>query len=143
MGIHKKNILGDYNFILKDRDGNDMQCTGAYLITYGGYHLWRCCQAPIKCAWNEDECEYSARLESVRKNVEATFGILKVRFRIPKSPMMYHSSEKVDNTFKACCILHNILLEYDGLNSCWNDPVNWSMRGDDDADIAYGLQRAP
>ena len=71
------------------------ECKGAYLITDGGYHLWRCCQPPIKAAWNEDECHWSLRLESVRKNVECTFGILKVRFRILKFPMMYNDRAKV------------------------------------------------
>jgi hypothetical protein len=142
MAIKNKDILSEYSFWLKGSDGVEVEQRGAYLITDGGYHLWRCCQPPIKCAWSAAEVEWSCRLESVRKNVECMFGILKGRFRILKYPLMYHTRDKLDNTFIACCILHNMLLIHDGMDVSWQDPENWSYIDDDDADISYGLQRA-
>ena len=39
-------------------------------------------------------------------------------------------------------MLQNMLLEYDGLDSCWNEEENWVSAADDDEDISYALQRA-
>lgn len=67
---------------------------------------------------NELERLFSKRLESVRKDVECTFGVLKNRFRILKVPLLCcgkHGQDKVDNIFYTCCMLHNMLLEHDGL----------------------------
>lgn len=57
---------------------------------------------------------WSKRIESVRKDVECTFGILKRRFRILKVPMPYTSKEQVENIMFTCCVLHNILLGHLG-----------------------------
>jgi hypothetical protein len=35
-----------------------------------------------------------------------------------------------------------MLLEYDGLDSVWNDPENWAFDTDDDGDIMIGVQMA-
>ena len=78
---------------------------------------------------NDLEREFSKRLESVRKDVECTFGVtackkkltiwqvLKNRFRILKVPLLCcgrNGQEKVDNIFYTCCMIHNMLLEHDG-----------------------------
>ena len=112
------------------------------MITDGGYHLWRVCQPPIKCAFTPVEALWSSRLESIRKNVECTFGILKKRFAILKFPMQYSTRDKLDNVFHVCCIFHNMLLEYDGLHDSFHDVVNWSYYENDDDDLFLGLQAA-
>jgi hypothetical protein len=43
------------------------------------------------------------------------FGILKAQFRCLKVPVLWQDAEKVDNMFHTCCILHNMLLEWSGL----------------------------
>lgn len=68
---------------------------------------------------------WSKWIESVRKDVECTFGILKGRFRCLKLPIFYQSKEVIDNMFFTCCILHNILLNVDGYDSRWEENVNW------------------
>ena len=59
----------------------------------------------------------------MRKDVECTFGILKGRWRILKVGVSLYGNKRgldtVDNTWKTCCALHNMLLEEDGLD--------WSM----------------
>ena len=63
-------------------------------------------------------------LESVRKDVECTFGILKGRFRCLKLPIFYHSKKNIDNMFFTCCILHNMLLSNNGFDRRWEDGCN-------------------
>ena len=65
------------------------QVSGLYLICDGGYHLWRCLQFPLKDVPDIWARRWSKRLESVRKDVECAFGILKKRFRILKVPFLY------------------------------------------------------
>jgi hypothetical protein len=79
------------------------------------------------------------QMESVRKDIECCYGILKVRFKILACPIQYHSRigkqvrvcldfnlvflliirmqeyiSKINNTVWTCCILHNLLLGFDG-----------------------------
>ena len=59
--------------------------------------------------------KYSAKFESVRKDIEGVFGILKKCFKFLKNfNMLQTQSGFVDNVFVTCCIIHNIQLEHDG-----------------------------
>jgi len=91
----------------------------AYLLCDGGYHLWRVLQCPLKWSSKTEEQRWSRWLESVRKDVECTFGILKGRFRILKSGIRFQSRQAVDETFLTCCVIHNMLLEDDDLLEGW------------------------
>ena len=44
------------------------------------------------------KAEWSKWVESVRKDVECTFGILKGRFRCLKLPILYHDKKRIDDT---------------------------------------------
>lgn len=57
---------------------------------------------------------WSSHIESLRKDVECTFGILKKRFMFLKFPIRLHTPEAIEKVFRTCCLLHNWLLEYDG-----------------------------
>ena len=93
-------------------------------------------QCPIKCCTNQSELRWSARLESVRKDVECFFGRLKARFCILHSHILFHHQNKVDNVFTASSILHN---EFD---VAWKDPLNWETPQDeDDTDIREARER--
>ncbi len=50
-------------------------------------------------------------LESVRKDVECTFGILKKRWKVLNSGFKYHKIVKCKQIFITCCVLHNFLLD--------------------------------
>lgn len=82
-----------------------------WLICDGGYHRWRTLQCPLKFPDNLDEAFFSKWLESVRKDVECAFGILKNRFRCLKLPLLWRSMEVIENVFVTCCVLHNICLD--------------------------------
>ena len=93
----------------------------------GGYHAWRALQYPLKhCGGDRDLARWSKRLESVRKDVEYSFGILKGRFRILKMPIAFCDKTQVDNIFFTCCVIHNDLLVHDS-----NDLSSWDLEGQD------------
>ncbi|CAM9191385.1 unnamed protein product, partial [Ectocarpus fasciculatus] len=66
----------------------------------------------------------SRTLESVRKDVECLFGILKGRFRILKLRLGYRSKEVIANIFSTCCILHVMLHTFDGMD-VYEEDVDW------------------
>jgi len=65
---------------------------------------------------------WSANMESVKKVVEYTFGILKKRFLILKNPIQQHVLERIEAAFISCCTIHNCLHLHDG----WDE---WQERG--------------
>jgi hypothetical protein len=90
---------------------------GLYLICDGGYHKWRVMQCPNKHTSEESAVLFSQRLESVRKDAECTFRILKKRWHILKNHMLIQDKAQIDNLVFTCAILHNMLLEHD----TWGD----------------------
>jgi hypothetical protein len=58
---------------------------------------------------------------------------LKKRFRILRLPFTFYSEHHITNTFKVCCILHNMLLEYHGHLDAGQCPSDWKAL--DDADV--------
>ena len=76
-----------------------------------GYLRWSTTIPPFKSAIDRDQLRWSEWLESMRKDVECTFGILKGRFRILKTGIRLHKIEAVDKILLTCCALHNLLLE--------------------------------
>ena len=118
-------IHPEETYVLYAADGSCITRKGLYALVDGGYHQWRCLQAPLTCASSEEAARWSERVESVRKAVECTFGILKKRFRILRQAMECLEAETISDTFKACCALHNILLRHDGLHSIGRDRSDW------------------
>lgn len=56
------------------------------------------------------KCYFSSHVESVRKDKECVFGILKKRWKILDSGIRFRDITVVDKIFVLCCILHNIML---------------------------------
>jgi len=83
---------------------------------------------PFTITSDIDEIRWSKWLESMRKDVECTFGILKGRWRILKSGIRLQGVDAVNNIWLICYALHNWLLEIDGLNAEWSEV---SMPGSD------------
>lgn len=71
--------------------------TGAHFICDGGYHNWNHLMCGLKHTSDTPTHMYSIQMESVRKDIECCFGILKVRFKVLSNPIQYHSrvSKKV------------------------------------------------
>ena len=96
---------------------------GVYVIVDNGYLNWSCTVPPFTVTSNTDEIRWSRWLESMRKDVECTFGILKGRWRILKAGVRIHGVDGVDDVWLTCCALHNWLLDIDGLSGEWKNGV--------------------
>lgn len=107
-----------HNWAFIGSDGEEHTETGLYFICDGGYQSWPVFICPFK-----DQREgtlpfkWSKHAESIRKDVECTFGILKKRFMILKHPSRFRDQETIGHVFKTCCALHNMLIEFDGYDS--------------------------
>jgi hypothetical protein len=86
---------------------------GVYLICDNGYLRW----PQIICLFTVDEpCHteagyFSSNLESVWKDVECTFGIIKKRWRILNNGLAYREIGDCEKIFWMCACLHNFLLD--------------------------------
>ena len=108
---------------------------GAYLIIDGGYPKNANLVNPLSELVDENSIRWSEWLESTRKDVECFFGVLEIRWRMLKNPIQYHDMRSITNLMKTCCVIHNMLLMYDGLSlDAWETGVNWDrLNPDDDA----------
>jgi hypothetical protein len=124
-GVRDGYLLQDNDFELLnyDRLGNVIcvKYKGVYVIVDNGYLQWSCTVPPFTVTGDMDEICWSKWLESMRKVVECTFGILKGRWRILKSGIRLQGVDAVDKVWLTCCALHNWLLEIDGLNAEWSE----------------------
>jgi hypothetical protein len=124
-GICDGNNLQDNDFELLDhnREGNiiAVKHKGVYVIVDNGYLQWSCTVPPFTITSDIDKIRWSNWLESMRKDVECTFGILKGRWRILKSGIWLQGVKQVNNIWLMCCALNNWLLEIDGLNAEWSE----------------------
>jgi hypothetical protein len=123
--IHARGKYRDVQYPLYDADGGVRVVKGPWVVCDNGYNKFRCLQHPEKCPNTQNLLKFSRMLESMRKDVECTFGILKGRWRSLKYGFRFQKTEYVDNTVKACCILHNMLLKWDGLD-IWETGVDYA-----------------
>ena len=77
MMMKAEELYQDETFYLCQADGTYVQKKGLWLVVDGGYHRWRVLQCPVSGCCTRQEAEWSARVCSVRKDVECVFGILK------------------------------------------------------------------
>jgi hypothetical protein len=85
---------------------------GVHLICNNGYLHWPSSICPYKghkCATLEGY--FSSNLESMRKDVECTFGILKKRWKILNNGLLFWDICVCENYFVTCCCLHNFRLD--------------------------------
>jgi hypothetical protein len=126
-GLNKGDILNDGTFSLMKKVGNnemkEVEFRGSWLLCDNGYPSWPCLVPPLKDPITYQECHFSEWLESMRKDVECTFGILKGGFRILKTGIRLHGIEATDLIWLTCCALHNMFLEEDGLSDKWENGI--------------------
>ena len=101
--LKKGKIVTDNVFELFDYNDNDnviifsIKYREAWLLVENGYLNWSTTIPPLKQTMMHKETRWSEWLESVRKNVECIFGILKDRWRILKSGIRLHGVDACDN----------------------------------------------
>lgn len=88
---------------------------------------WRGLLEPTKLSVTAEETCFSKWLDRVQKDSSCFFDRLKGRFRLLKLPIAMHTLQDVDNVFLTCCILHNMLHDFDGLHELEAD-VHWDGR---------------
>ena len=124
-GVNDGKVNADYIFHLyeRDDDGNIVEVTykGVWFIVDNGYLSWSCTIPPSGNGTTYEVIRFSEWLESMRKDVECTFGIMKGRFCILRYGLRFQSITKCDQMWLTCCALHNLLLEYDGLDTNWEE----------------------
>jgi Plant transposon protein len=132
--IREQRILNDVQFALLEKDDNntivERKYSGCWIMCDNGYQNWSCLMSPIKDPIHFKELLWSKWLESMRKDVECTFGILKGRFRILKTGIRLHKINSVDQLWCTCCALHNMFLEHDGLSKNWENGVQSDWQGE-------------
>ena len=123
--LNMKKVWHDVPFELYNEQGEKYTVHGLYSITDGGYHQWRCTQSPSKWAGEVWHARQSKRMESVRKDVECVFGKIFSRFRIFRKPLLVQQAQSVDDTFRVCVMLHNMICRFDGLDKIGDCNSDW------------------
>lgn len=100
---------------------------GVYSIVDGGYHHWVSTMSTSRLPTNPDFVAWRKQLESVRKDIEDIFGVIKGRFRICKLPVLFHYKEQIDNMVHTCVGLHNMLHAWDE-RDIWVVGVRWGEK---------------
>lgn len=109
----KNSIINRMQWKSLGADGTEKIHRGGYFICDGGYHKWACLMPPYKHQLPGSALEkWSKNVESVRKDVECVFGILKKHFLFLKHPIRLRLPEQIHRAFVTCCVLHNILNDY-------------------------------
>ena len=109
---------------MADQNGDKEEHTGGYFVCDIGYHKWKELKAPVKNQIDGSEhASWSHNLNSVLKDVECIFGILKKRFLFLNNPIQQHYPQRIENAFVTCCSLHKWFHNWDS----WDD---WEERVD-------------
>jgi hypothetical protein len=113
--LYSNGWLNSKNWQCCGPEGQTRTFRGVYLICDGGYHRWPCLISPYKNdVPGSPAMRWSKNLESVRKDIENVFGILKVRFNFLKNFNSLHEQRDINAAFVTCCMLHNMMLRVDG-----------------------------
>lgn len=123
--MHKRRCVffSDYEFKLHEYDENnniiEVVHAGVWFIVDNGYSCWSYTALPMKDGATYLFIRFSEWLESMQKEVECAFGMMKGRFCSLRYGLRSQSIEKCDQIWLTCCTLHNRLLFEDGLNKDW------------------------
>ena len=127
-GVNTGDFYGDNEFKIFERDREDNIIEVTYFVAWfmvdNGYLSWSCTVLPVKDGASYKYIRFSEWLESMRKDVECTFGIIKGRFCVLKYGLHLQSIKKCDQLWFTACALHNRLLFVDGLDKNWTTGVN-------------------
>ena len=121
-----------------DANGNviSIKYNGCYVIVNNGYMSRSTTVPPMKKSILRSEIRFSEWLQSLRKDVECTFGIMKKIWMILKHRIRLHGISNCDRIWLTCCALHNMLLDIDDFCDQWGVESNESS-----IDVPFAVQR--
>jgi Plant transposon protein len=133
--VRSRTLYENVTYDVIDANGVTVQVTGVYFICDGGYMKDSFLTDPYAFRSSRSVIYWSEWLESLRKDVECLSGILKSRWRILRNPVTFHKLEDIENIMYCCCILHNLVISADGIDTAWEDDVAWdTLHPDADLD---------
>jgi hypothetical protein len=91
------------------------------MLADNGYNQQSLFMCPWKTPSTRQELLWSEWTESIHKDVECFFGLIKARWWYLRNGIRFHSAGTIQNAFKTAAILHNMLMAYDGLVSEFDD----------------------
>ena len=112
--VRANDLYTSYEWECLNRHGATQRYKGCWNLCDQGYFPW----GALICAFSSVVTAigaWNSLVGSARKDVEYAFGALKKRFRILRLPFLYRPTHKIGTIFKVRAILHNMLLEFDGL----------------------------
>ncbi len=110
--VRSKRLFRDAQWKYYNQDGHVRQEIGMYLISDNGYLRWPTTICPFtRTSVLSPEGYYSTNVESVRKDVECTFGIIKKRWRILNNGFYQQDMALCEKIFVTCCCLNNFMLD--------------------------------
>jgi len=112
-------LYSEYETKIYNDTGLKIDIRGAHTINDNGYLNWACMMEPSKISSSVAEANWSEMVESLRKDVECTFGILKALFAILKYGSRFTDMRVMDNIFKTCCTIYNQKLLARGGDEPW------------------------
>jgi hypothetical protein len=110
--VKTKRLFRDAQWTYYNQNGQVRQANGMYLICDNGYLRWPWTICPFtRTSISSPEGYFSTNIESVRKDVECTFGIIKKRWRILNNGFYQRDMVLCDKIFVTCCCLNNFMLD--------------------------------
>jgi hypothetical protein len=110
--VRCKRLFRDAHWSYYNHNGQVRQANGMYHICDNGYLRWPTTICPFTRTSNlSPEGYFSTNIESVRKDVECTFGIIKKRWCILNNGFYQREIVKCDKIFVTCCCLNNFMLD--------------------------------
>lgn len=117
--------------------GEEVILKGMHHINDNGYHHWATSMEPSKHSTSDEEYRWSEMLESLRKDVECYFGILKQIFAILKYGCRFQDQRVMDDIFFTCVAIRNQMKASQGDNEPW--AYETDQIGDTDAQKEGGV----
>lgn len=109
-------LYGDVEYDIYDSNGVLQRVKGVHVICDGGYQKEACLMNPFQFRLGKSMIYWSEWVESVRKDVECFFGVLKARFRFFKTPVVFHSMTTISDAMICACVCCTI---------CYSDLMDW------------------
>ncbi|KAJ0394786.1 hypothetical protein ATCC90586_007854 [Pythium insidiosum] len=104
-----------------DFTANGNEYSSCYLLCDGIYPSWSVFMKTISHPSCQKTKLFAKKQESVRKDVERCFGVLQARFDIVNTPGRFWSVDVLRSIWKACVVMHNMIIEDDELTGTSDD----------------------